>query len=167
MASWLRAWRADLLQRSLQSLFRNRGLPLCAPGCAPRKVAAFHHIRRSLGERMTQVSQQLPRGVWLISAGKAPPVSSVCTELSSEEVLTPFMVLGEERPVHHKSRNTELYHGEKLWAELTETLSAKPGCHSPQSRASQSTPKEAVPAPTPSRGYCGWQEAVRGINCKI
>lgn len=32
------------------------------------------------------------------------------------------MVLEEKRPVYHKSRNTELYHGEKQWFDLPATL---------------------------------------------
>lgn len=37
--------------------------------------------------------------------------------------MTPFMVLEEEkRPAYHKSRNTKIYHGEKRWFDLIETL---------------------------------------------
>lgn len=47
----------------------------------------------------------------------------MCTrDLSKEEVLTPFMVLEEEEPVNHKSRNTELYRDEKQWLDLIATL---------------------------------------------
>lgn len=37
------------------------------------------------------------------------------------------MVLEEEKPVNHKSRNTELYRDEKQWFDLIATLHCKTG----------------------------------------
>lgn len=61
--------------------------------------------------------------------------------------MTPFMVLEEEkRPAYHKSRNTKIYHGEKRWFDLIETLQNQDVTHIAEQKT-QNTLEEAVCAP--------------------
>lgn len=77
------------------------------------------------------------------------------------------MVLEEEkRPAYHKSRNMKIYHGEKRWFDLIETLQNQDVTHIAEQKT-QNTLEEAVCTPLLPGVTAGWQEMVRGLNCRI
>lgn len=98
-----------------------------SPGLNPQRAgraAAFHLIRQPLD---TQVSrgEQAAAGASLSPAPKALLTEGVYHTISAMGCvcdLASFMVLEKKKKtVHHKSRKTELYGGEKCWVDLPDT----------------------------------------------